>query len=326
MSYQNQVLIRTSLTDEGVLGQRGFSYKSPDMISHSQVADPVSYFTANYGEDPNEPLDQNSATNFVYVRAKAKEANVKGYVWLYCCGSSLFMKPSQWKQKKVYTVSGSSCAMLSPAANNGDVIVVDDPFLLNGLNTDYFCMVAITTEDKTEVLPGDFSTYDQFNYWVRTNTGVAVRNFSVLKNGIVYDFQRLDSLSNPESEPITALIEVSWKGMPAGYTVGIRCDAIPGMENSEITDGSDGSVFAAEKLPAGFDGYVETYAYNTDGESIFPENAQITTKFYTTVTLEQMCFQFGKTVEELGINAVRKIGFTETNKLILTGECSTIFK
>lgn len=326
MSYQNQVLIRTSLTDEGIIGQRGFSYESPDMISHSQVADPASYFTKNYSEDPNQPMDRNSAINFVYVRAKAKQERVNGYVWLYCCGSSLFMKPSQWKQKKVYTAAGNSCAMLSSAVNEGDIIVVDDPFLLNGLNTEYFCMVAITTEDKNEVLPDDFSTYDQFNYWVRTNTGVAVRNFSVLKNGIVHDFQRLDSLSNPEDEPIVALIEVSWKGMPAGYSVGIRCDAIPGFENSEITDGNDGSVFAAEKLPVGFDGYVETYAYNTDGESIFPEGAQITTKFYTTVALNQMCYHFGKTVEELGLGVAKKIGFEETNKLILTGECSTIFK
>lgn len=325
MSYQNNILIRTSLTDEGIVGQRNFSYKSPDMICHQQVDDPEEFFIASYRTDPNMSLDRNSAINYVYIRGKGLERATKGYVRLYACGSSLFMQPSQWKNTKIYTVDAQSYAELC-AEEKDYITVTKKPFLVNGFNTGYYCMVAIVTDDKNEVFPDDFSTTDQFNYWVRTNTGVAIRNFSVLKSGIVYDFQRLDSLINPENRSILATIKVSWTGLPAGYTVGIRCDTLDGMAASNVSDGNNGKVFASADLPIGFDGYIETYAYNNDGESSFPEDAQITTQFYTEVTADQLCYKYGNTLEELGLDGLRNTWFTGNGKLILTGECSSIFK
>ena len=327
MGYQNNFLIRTSLSDEGVIGKRQFSYQSPDMIAHTQVENPDEYFKGNYDKDVNMPLDKNSGTNFVYVRGKNKAANgvaTNGYVWLYCCGSSLFMKPSLWSSKKVYTADGESCAFVSSDVQN-DIAVINKPFLLNGVNNQYFCMVAIVTDEKRECIPENFASYDQFNYWVRTNIGVAVRNFNVVKGGTIYDFQRLDTLSNPGDKGEPAMSEVKWTGLPDGYTVGVKCDAIPDLGKSVISSEKISSFATAAIIPAGFDGYVETFAYNNDGKAGFPENAQIETKFHTSVNFKHKCYQFGKTLQELGFEPAEHIGLTETSKLVLTGECSTIF-
>lgn len=324
MGYQNKILMRTSLDDEGVVGKRNFTYKSPDMISHTQVLNEKEFFSANYDSDPNMPLDKNSGTNFVYLRGKSKNEGVSGYMWLYCCGSSLFMKPSLWKNKKLYTVEGQSCVMIS-ATEKDEIVVTDKPFVLNGLVNEHFCMVAITTDKKEECIPDDFATYDQFNYWVRTNMGVAVRNFTVLKNGLYYDYQRLDILSNPEDEEMPAMIKVSWTGIPDGYYVGVKCDSLPDLEKQVETSSAVHSMAASTILPVGFEGYVETFAYNTDGESSFPENATITTQFYTPVALKQLCYPYGKTLQELGCESAERIGLTSTTKMVLTGECSTVF-
>ncbi|MBF0175782.1 MAG: hypothetical protein HQL63_02865 [Magnetococcales bacterium] len=53
-------LMRDSLSDDGIVPSPGYPYYSPDMIGHAQVADPVSYFTANYATDPNQPLQMGS--------------------------------------------------------------------------------------------------------------------------------------------------------------------------------------------------------------------------------------------------------------------------
>ena len=81
MGYQNNILIRTSLGDEGVIGKRKFSYQSPDMIAHTQVENPDEYFKENYDKDVNMALDKNSGTNFVYVRGK-KSSRWCGNKWI----------------------------------------------------------------------------------------------------------------------------------------------------------------------------------------------------------------------------------------------------
>ena len=83
MGYQNNFLIRTSLSDEGVIGKRQFSYQSPDMIAHTQVENPDEYFKGNYDKDVNMPLDKNSGTNFVYVRGKNKAAILLRFIIIY---------------------------------------------------------------------------------------------------------------------------------------------------------------------------------------------------------------------------------------------------
>ena len=104
------------------------------------------------------------------------------------------------------------------------------------------------------------------------------------------------------------MIEVKWTGLPDGYTVGVKCDAIPDLGKSVISSEKISSFATAAIIPAGF-----------------PENAQIETKFHTSVNFKHKCYQFGKTLQELGFEPAEHIGLTETSKLVLTGECSTIF-
>lgn len=55
------------------------------------------------------------------------------------------------EQQKVFTADGESCAFISSDKQN-DIAVIDTPFLLNGLNNQYFCMVVIVTDEKKECI------------------------------------------------------------------------------------------------------------------------------------------------------------------------------
>ncbi len=161
-------------------------------------------------------------------------------------------------------------------------------------------MVVIVTDEKRECIPENFASYDQFNYWVRTNIGVAVRNFNVVKGKTIYDFQRLDTLSNPSDKEEPAMIKVSWTGLPDGYTVGVKCDAIPDLGKSVKSSEKVRSLATAAMIPAGFDGYVETFAYNDDGKAGFPENAQIDTDFLTSVSFNQKMLSVWQNITRTG--------------------------
>lgn len=63
-----KILLRDNLKDDGT-EVTNMSYSSPDIITHSQVADSKSFFTANYASDPNEALGTQN-DNFIYVRVK----------------------------------------------------------------------------------------------------------------------------------------------------------------------------------------------------------------------------------------------------------------
>lgn len=74
MGYQNNLLIRTSLSDEGVIGKRKFSYQSPDMIVHTQVQNPDEYFKENYDKDVTMPLDKKFGYKF-YICQGEKQSS-----------------------------------------------------------------------------------------------------------------------------------------------------------------------------------------------------------------------------------------------------------
>ena len=96
MGYQNNILIRTSLGDEGVIGKRQFSYQSPDMIAHTQVENPDEYFKGNYDKDVNMPLDKNSCTSGGKIKQLMvwQQMDMYGYtvavhhyLWNQACGA-----------------------------------------------------------------------------------------------------------------------------------------------------------------------------------------------------------------------------------------------
>ncbi len=57
------------------------------------------------------------------------------------------------------------------ATSKGDVTVGVTPFVLDATASNRFCLVGIANTDRTETVPEDFRTYDEFVVWVRQKSG-----------------------------------------------------------------------------------------------------------------------------------------------------------
>ena len=85
MTTYDGLLMRDNLADNGVVPSPGYPYHSPDIISHSQVEKPDTFFKANYDSNPNEAIELGSRTNRIYVRTKnlSTAAKTRWYISVY---------------------------------------------------------------------------------------------------------------------------------------------------------------------------------------------------------------------------------------------------
>lgn len=128
----------------------------------------------------NQQVSSGSKTNFVYTRVKSLDSSPQeGYLRLYRAGVSLFMTPSVWRGNAMKTPAGDPFVKVS-ATSKGDVAVGVTPFVLDATASNRFCLVGIANTDRTETVPEDFRTYDEFVVWVHQNPGVCVRNLNVI--------------------------------------------------------------------------------------------------------------------------------------------------
>jgi hypothetical protein len=129
----NQLLMRDTVDDTGVVPSPGYPYHSPDVICHAQVANPQTYFVDNYNLDPNQPVQLGEQVNFIYVPAKNLASTVQAnwYIHVYRSTASLFMTPSIWKNAPLNTQSGNSYVTLGSLQPN-QVGVGNTNFLLSG--------------------------------------------------------------------------------------------------------------------------------------------------------------------------------------------------
>jgi hypothetical protein len=327
MAYQNKLLLRVSLDDDGTPIDHGSYSQSPDIISHALVNDPQKEFGANYASDPNQAINKNSKTNPVYARVKSLQpANelVSGYVRLYRASASLFLNSDQWRNNPLYTPQGKTYVTVS-AQKAGDVSVGNDTFMLDGTQQNY-CIVGIVNDSTAETVPEEFNLISDFIMWVHTNPAVGVRNFRLISSGTANDYEALIKIINPENNARSFMIKVHAENLPDG--------TVFGMENTALKLNKSGVFYESDELshdvldasvwPANYDGYLRVYAKLPTGAK-WPSDARFTVEYYVAANLDEAMAVYGFAPEEITSDPSVLSALPAAGKLVLVGECSVEF-
>ena len=316
-------LMRDTLNDDGTVPSPGYPYYSPDVIGHAQVADPKTFFAGNYSSDPNQPIEKGSAVNYFYVRAKNLSTTTKtGYfITVYRASASLFLNTSIWRNNPLKTQAGN--AFVSLDSTPADTIAVgDEPFLLDAITSNNFCLIGMATATSTPTIPPDFTTYDEYISWVRQNQNICGRNLRYERNFPNRDYEQLDEFSNPEATDVPTLFQVTIHGtLPASSTFGLTCAPL-GIDTSWNVD--DGTVKTSSAMtPAHFDGNVTTWATLSSGS--WPDEVWIETVAYVGVASDSVAVQYAE-CEWAHLGGVAP-GVLDASRphLVRLGNCTTRF-
>lgn len=324
MAYQNKLLFRDDTDDDGTTPSHGCTFSSPDIISHEQITDPQTELTASYTRDVNQRVSTGSRTNFVYTRVKNLDtAAQEGYLRLYRADVNLFMTPSVWRGNAMKTPAGDPYVKVS-APRKDDIAVGVTPFLLDATASDRFCLVGIANTDRTETVPEDFRTYNDFIVWVHQNPGVCVRNLNII-GSMKTSFEQLDGLKNPEGTPRHAAFYLSATNVPVGTTIGMQC--APAKLDASMVTASDPEILSAAvpAVPAYFDGFVRVWAALPPSEPSWPDDARLDLDYGVEMAPSMESHQWGARPHDV-LCASDANTFDSTFRLVMVGTCGTIFK
>jgi hypothetical protein len=284
MPVYNGFLFRDTQNDDGTVPSPGYPYHSPDIITHAQVADPKTYFAANYSADPNQPVQLGSAVNYVYVRAKNLSSNtLSGYkISVFRATASLFMTPSIWKNDPLKTQAGADHVTIPGTVSNGTA-VGSEPFLLDALTSANFCVIGMAYNTAEPPIPADFSNYNAYVNWARANQNVCGRNLLLARNFPSRNYEKLDNFSNPEAISVPTLFKVTIHGtLPPNSTFGLTCAPLGIATSWNVNSGNTQT--ASAMTPANYNGNVTTWATLTTGS--WPDGVYIETTVFVGMSSE----------------------------------------
>jgi hypothetical protein len=325
MPYYDGLLFRDSTSDTGVVPSPGYPYYSPDIICHDQVADPQSYFTANYSSDPNQPVQLGSNTNFVYVRTKnlSTAAQSNWYVFVYRASSSLFLNTNIWKNNGLNTLGGQPYIQLATVQPNA-VAVGGDVFVLGALSSNLFCLIGVASPTSTPNIPNPFTSYSDYITWVRQNQNVCGRNMTLAQNFPNRQYERVDSFSNPESTAVPVLFQVSATGpLPTGTTFGVVCSPLNINTSWNVSQGPIQTTSAM--CPAGFNGTVTTWGSLPSGVTQWPTGARIDNTIFVGRSASDPVARYATDFAALSVRREEVEGLEPEGVLVRLGNCATQF-
>lgn len=318
-----QILLRDNLSDTGIVPSTGGFYVSPDLITHTQVADPQNYFKDTYGSDVSMPLQSGSMTNFIYARVKnIGTTPIQAFIHSYACLSALFLNPSIWRDTQLYSVSGRnyvSTDLIQP----GEIGVATEPFLFNAQTAKSYCHTGyVMSTDADPDFPQEFKDYDGYVAWIRGCTHAAARNHSLV-NSQKSSYEQIDEFSNPSSsESRVALFLVAMTaGFPVNTRIVLNCEPL-GIVNKEhmVTSLSQAFEFTESGIvPPGFEGNVRTAVYLPSG-AVWPQGGAIAVEAYVNMAKNSVAAPYAVNLATRSILARANVG-----KLIQVGTCSTKF-
>lgn len=316
-------LFRDSLQDTGTVPSPGYPYYSPDIIGHAQVADPATFFTGNYGSDPNQPIEKGSAVNYVYVRAKNLSPTTKSgyYATVYRSNPSLFMNTSVWKGDPLKTQAGDAFVSL-PSTATQQIAVGAAPFLLNATTSNRFCVIGMVTPTSTPTIPDPFASYDAYITWQRTNQNICGRNLHLSYDYPNRNYEQLDEFSNPETMSVPTLFQVTIHGaLPANSTFGLTCAPLGLSTTWNVNNGNVQT--ASAMTPPSFNGNVTTWATLSSGS--WPSGVWIETIVYVGVSGSAESAVYAETEwKHLGGVAPQVLDESRP-QLVRVGNCATRF-
>lgn len=271
MANDNTVLIRDSIEDTGKVPTHGSWCDSPDIITHSEVSDPQTFFKNNYKTDVCEKINTASLSNLIYTRAwnmsgGEKQRRISVYQSCY----SLFLNTDRWNESRLQTIDGRGYAGITFTGDK-QVAVGSAPLLLNGQDPKH-CLIAVVSDEGDPVIPPPFSDYGKFVAWVHQNQGVSMRNMYLVDNKQVSGCEYLMDYSNPEPTDVFTMLIVTSENLPDNTEYGISIDLL-GFKETRNT--SQCKSFAVSPLiPAGFSGFIKGFAYKNTSTA-WPKNASV---------------------------------------------------
>jgi hypothetical protein len=326
MANTNLFLLRDFLWDTGGTDHSQYC-SSPDLICHSQVMDPGTYFVNNYDQDINESANIKSKTNALYVRGKNRDISaLSGRVSVYRASASLFMTPSIWRNNKLKTApdgEGRQQDYVSFSAAAKSVAVCDSPLVLDG-SKQYFCLVGMASDDDGPVIPGDFATYEAFTKWVTGAPGVCVRNLN-LCSGLMYDIEMPMQVINPEAESRLCTFVVTLTDAPLNTVFSLECGGLGILQSKTYTGGDSNTLYIAAGMPPHFNNLAVAKA-KTPAGTVAPDNMQLSTEFYYGVKTGSEVYHLGIDVAKLTAanpdDALLRTLEAGNGRLVKLGECA----
>lgn len=308
----DKILLRDSSKDDGTK-VTNMSYASPDIITHSQVADPKSFFTANYTSDPNEPLGTQN-DNFIYVRIKniGDSKSQPTYVNLYANQLSLYLNPQNWEKNRISTIRKNQYSTIDSLAVN-EIGVTDDYFLFHRPDYRNSCFVAVAGSEPNP----DFTwinSWAKYVDWVTQNANVAARNMVTYQEKQVRQYENYLNLSNPYSTPALFMITVEANAqVPDGTKYGIKSEAF-GIQHEETCSGTKRKFSVTTTLQPGDDDYIEFYGALQSASSAWPAGA--------CLLVQAILVSFGVDVsqDKAVLQSVENKGILRNAKYIFTPE------
>lgn len=268
-----KILLRDNSNDDGTR-VTNLSYSSPDIITHSQVTDPKSFFTDNYTSDPNEAVGMQN-DSYIYVRVKniGDAASQPIYVNLYANHLSLYMNPQNWENNRISTIRKNQYSTIDVLAAN-EIGVTDDYFLFHRPDYGNSCFVAVAGSEPNP----DFtwiSSWPQYVDWVTRNANVATRNMVTYTEKQVKQYEEQLNLSNPYATPALFMITVEANGqVPDGTKYGIESGAFD-IQHEETCSSTNRKFSVTTTLQPGQDDYITFYGALQNASSAWPEGASL---------------------------------------------------
>ncbi len=313
----SKILLRDNVNDSGTKVTR-MTYSSPDIITHSQVADPKNFFTNNYMSDPNEALGTQN-DNFIYVRVKniGDAASEDIYVNLYANQLSLYLNPQNWEKNRISTIRKNQYSTISSLAVN-EIGVTDDYFLFHRPDYKNSCFVAVAGSEPNPDFTG-INSWAKYVDWVTGNANVAARNMVTYTERQIKQYENHLNLSNPYSTPATFLITVEAnEQVPDGTKYGIKSDAFA-IQHEETCSSTNRKFNVTTTLQPGQDDYIDFYGSLQNTSSSWPEEA--------CLIVRAILVQFGVDVvrDSAVLQSIEKEGVFRNAKYTLTPEERKLF-
>jgi len=253
------------------------------------------------------------------------QGKVNGYIRLYRANVSLFLNTNQWSKNPLRTPKGSTHVTVSTGKKD-EISVGNDIFTLDGTKPNY-CLIGIVNDSTVETLPDNFKTHNDFVMWIHKNPAVSARNFSLMKSGNRNDFEGMYVITNPESISRLGAVNVHAENLPDGTLFGLENKDLMLNKSTKFfaKDDRTHKVSDASDWPANYDGYIRVFAKLPTG-AVWPSKARFTVTYYTNAILSEEMHIFGHMPEDIICNPAVLSTFQAPGKLVLIGECSTLFE
>jgi hypothetical protein len=329
MSNYQDIFMRDSLNDPGIIPSTGNPYYSPDIIPHTQVADPnVSFGGNKYNTDLAQNIEYGQY-NYIYARCKNLASTAQsGSIKLYWSQTSLVMFPNTWKNQGLSLADGSSSLTINNLSPN-TVGVGSQPFVWTPPTDERygFCMIGqvITTDHPNDIPTGNL-TWGTFVTWVRTNPNICWRNLHIVNDLPDPQYDRLHLVSNetPDSSNMTFLTKLI--NFPIGTTIKQICTSL-NINDSVITSESANYLYSGNPAVAsGFSGSLEVQIILPSGAS-WPSDGQVQTTSYVGIDLANDIHElesFADPQEKHPLN-LEHLNMLSTGRLVEIGNNTTNF-